>query len=283
MRRVLSVATGGIVALAVAAAPAGAKKAYFDVKISARQDVTWTRNITVQGCSDSIVVLTGKGEAHLKVHQAANPWVVAETTGDARGATLLFAGESPGARVAGTFSRNGELGGSTMKPPKDPSGCPKSIPTTPDCGTRAVPADAQIYMTYATPATWSYGKPVPKKPSIVVSGPYIKEWTASPFTWCPGVNGDSWLGATWYSNGPAYTGPVVLPLSTLFGTHKHFALSWSDTRTVETARVGGGVVSGTFPVTTKIRWTIRFTRRAKAPGGLGTPKDPPSLAPVTGY
>ena len=38
-----------------------------------------------------------------------------------------------------------------------------------------------------------------------------------------------------------------------------------DSSTVETVRPGGLVISGTFPVTTTIRWSVRFTRLAKRP------------------
>ena len=263
-------------ALAVtAAAPAGAalsKKAYFDVAISARQDVTWTRNMTVQGCSDSIAVLTGKGESHLRVRQAQNPWVIAERPSDGRPATLLFSGAKPGMRAVGTISRKGELGGYTSKPPRDPGACPQPIPKQPDCGTLALPDDAQLFMSYyATPATWTYAKPAPKQPSLVLTGPYSRGWaTGPPFDWCPGMNGDDMLGGTWYGNDVVHTGPATLPLAKLFGTRKRFTVRFADTRTVETVHPGGLVISGTFPVTTTIHWSVHFTRRAHAPqiGGL---------------
>jgi hypothetical protein len=259
--------TGAALAVAVTA-PAHAalsKKAFFGVKIRASQDVTWTRNMTVQGCSDSITVLTGKGEAHLRVHQRGNPWLIAKRIDDKR-ATLTFSNGTVGTAAAGTFSRKGELGGSTSKPPRDPGACPQPIPTEPDCGTLALPGDAKLFMSYVLPITWSYGAPVPKGPSLVLNGPYSPRWlTGPPFTWCPGMNGDDTLGGTWNTNVPVHAGPAPLPLAKLFGTRKHFTVRWNDKRTVETVHPGGAVISGTLPITTTIHWSVRFDRLAHEP------------------
>jgi hypothetical protein len=266
MKRVLIAAAAlAVVAATPSAHAALSKKAFFDVEIRASQDVTWTRNMTVQGCSDSIQVLTGKGEAHLRVHQRGNRWVIAKRIDDKR-ATLAFPDGTVGVPAAGTFSRKGELGGSTTKPPRDPGSCPRGIPTEPDCRALSLPDDAKLFLSYETPATWTYGKPVPKGPSLILNGPYSRAWvTGPPFNWCPGMNGDDMLGGTWYGNNPVHTGPAPLALAKLFGTSKHFTVRWRDKRTVETAHPGGMVLSGTFPVTTTIHWSVRFTRLAKQP------------------
>jgi hypothetical protein len=190
-------------ALAVAAAaPASAKEAFFAVRISATQDVTWTRDMTVQGCSDS--------------HAST--------------------------------------------PPRDPGACPQAVPAASDCGTQALPGDATLSLSY-----------VPSK--LTLTGPHSMQWFAAPFQHCPGVNGDDSLGATWYTSGVVQTGPVPLPMAKVFGKRKQFTLHWSDKRTVETVRPGGIVLSGTYPVTTTIRWSIRFTRLAKPPQPeLGVPE-----------
>jgi hypothetical protein len=252
MKRVVMAAA----ALAVAsAAPASAKEPYFAVKISATQDVTWTRDMTVQGCSDSIMVLTGGGEAHLRVHQRGNAWVGVKRIDRLR-ATLI----APVVYAAGSFSRKGELASHASTPPRDPGACPQAIPAVSDCGTLALPPDATLSLSY-----------VPSK--LTLTGPHSAQWFEGPFQHCPGVNGDDSLGATWYTNDVVQTGPAPLPLARVFGRRKHFALRWSDKRTVETARPGGIVLSGTYPVTTTIRWSIRFTRLAKPPQPeLGVPE-----------
>src|SRR6478736_4957759 len=130
-------------ALAVAAAaPASAKDALFAVKISATQDVTWTRDMTVQGCSDSIMVLTGKGDAHLRVHQRANSWVSFKRV-DSHRAVL-----SAVVHAGGSFSRRGEVASHASTPPRDPGACPQAIPAASDCGTRALPGDATLSLAY---------------------------------------------------------------------------------------------------------------------------------------
>jgi len=245
-------------ALAVAAAaPASAKEAFFAVKISATQDVTWTRDMTVQGCSDSIVVLTGRGDAHLNVHQRADSWVSFKRV-DSHRAVLSAAV----VHAAGSFSRQGEVASHASTPPRDPGACPQAIPAASDCGTQALPGDATLSLAY-----------VPNK--LTLTGPHSTQWLAAPFQHCPGVNGDDSLGATSSTSASSIvqTGPVRLPMAKVFGTRKHFTLHWSDKRTVETVRPGGIVLSGTYPVTTTIRWSIRFTRLTKPPQPeLGVPE-----------
>jgi hypothetical protein len=265
MKRTLLIGVGFAVAVTAPANATLAKKAFFGVKIRASQDVTWTRNMTARGCSDSITVLTGKGEAHLRAHQRGNPWVIAKRI-DGKRATLTFSNGTVGVPAVGTFSRTGELAGSTSKPPRDPGACPQPVPTEPDCGTLALPGDAKLYLAYAMPATWGYGKPVPKQPSLVLTGPNSPQWVTGPsFKWCPGMNGDDLLGGTWYGNDVVHTGPAPLPLTKLFGTSNHFTVRWTDKRTVETVRPGGVVISGTLPVTTTIHWSVRFDRLTHEP------------------
>ena len=257
MRRVVIVVAA---ALAVAAAAsASAKEAFFAVKISASQDVTWTRNMTVQGCSDSIMVLTGKGEAHLRARARKGAWI-AVTQIDSKRAMVRSGLGAPVIHAVGTFSRAGELGSHASTPPRDPGACPQGIAVPSDCGTKALPDDATLSLSTMTP-----GK-------LVLTGPDSPQWLVGPFKQCPGVNGDDTLGATWYTNDVVQTGPAPLPVAKLFGKSKHVTVRWSDKRTVETVRPGGIVISGTYPVTTVIRWTVRFTRLTHQPQ-LGSLED----------
>jgi len=232
-----------LAAAAFGSASASAKEAVFVVKVDAAQDVGWYRNMTVKGCSDSISELTGRGEAHLRSHSTGDPWIAVRRI-DSRRAVLV----TPTIHAAGTFARDGAVASNASTPPRNPGSCPQAIPTAADCGTRALPDDATFNLSYA-PA----------------GGLGLTGLEGRPFEHCPGVNGDDTLGATWYTNDVVQTGPAPLPIAKLFGKRRRFTVHWSDTRTVETVRPGGLVISGTFPVTTTIRWSVRFTRLAKRP------------------
>ena len=85
------------------------------------------------------------------------------------------------------------------------------------------------------------------------------------------MNGDDWLGGTWYANpNSPPPGPVALPPAKLFGKKNHFTIHWHDKRTVDIAQHGGAFISSSWPVTTEIYWTIHFDRLAEAPqlGGV---------------
>lgn len=260
--------------LALTASSAGAalsKKAYFDVRITAGQSVSWSRDLTANGCNGATVNMTGKGASVLRTHTATNAWIVAQRVPNASLATLQFAGRPGGTRAAGTFHRDGQVQATSSQQSSSPN-CGQPIPATPDCGTVTVPRDAQLYLSYYSPHEWPFDNdPTPLVPSVVLTGPYSPEWAAPPFSFCPGVNGDDWLGGT-LSTGtdPIHSGPAPLPLATLFGKRRRIKLTFNQQRTIDMARIGGAIIGGTEPVTTTIHWTIRLTRRS----------GPPPLRPV---
>lgn len=261
---------GAVLASTASAGAALAKKAYFDVRISGGQSVSWREDISVHGCDGAITTVTGRGSSVLRVHTATKAWLIATRVPNPSLATLQFAGKPGGAKAAGTFHREGQVQGTSSS--KGSADCGQSIPATPDCGTVTVPRDAQLYLSYYSRAEWPYhDRPAPKVPSLILTGPYSPEWTAPPFKFCPGINGDDWLGGT-FSDGtdPVHSGPAPLPLATLFGTRKSIKLTFDQQRTIDMVRIGGGIVGGTEPATTTIHWTVRLTRRAS----------PPPLGPV---
>jgi hypothetical protein len=274
MRRMLTVVAASAVALVVAAAPAGAalsKKAYFDVTIAASQQVSWTKDLTFRLCGDGTGVQTGHGSADLTFAIGPKHWVEATRTKDARLATLEFAGKLGPVQAIGTFTRLGEVHGQTTK---EPSGyCPKPEPPQDDCGTFNLPADAQLGMSYISPATWtSWMYPGhPKTPSLVLTGPTSRSWATEPHKFCMGVSGDDLLGGPWGGNGyPAYAGPAPLPLAKLFGKSKHFAIHWhdygKDDQFASMLSLPDPYLTASYPIETTVDWTVRFTRRAHPPG-----------------
>jgi len=253
--------------LTLATSSAGAalsKKAYFDVRISATQTVSWTKDESAPGCAGGTVTIIGRGASKLLTHTATKPWIVAQRLPSPGLATLQFAGKPGGAKATGTFHREGDVQASSDSTTSSPN-CGQSIPMAPDCGTVSVPTDAQLYLEYYSPAAWPFHSPAPKVPSLVLTGPYSPEWTAPPFKFCQGVNGDDWLGGA-LSDGtdPIYSGPAPLPLKLLFGTRKRIVVKFDQKRTIDLIRPGG-VLTGTFPATTTIHWRVKLTRRSSPP------------------
>jgi hypothetical protein len=248
-------------ALAVAAAaPAGAKlstKAYFRIDVNATQHVTWSEHSSVRSCDGSVVELDGKGTGDVIARDHNEPWAVARRQG-AR-ATLLVHDEGAALAAEGRVMRNGQVGASSSASGKSPN-CGQSQPPQSDCGTMSIPGGAMLYVGLITPASWTYSGPKPKVPMLTLSGPNVPEWAGMPFKFCPGASGDSILAGTWYEPPPAPPMAAPLPLSKLFGKAKHFTVSFHDERLVQTGRPGGAVLSDDHPVTTVIRWRVRFTR-----------------------
>jgi len=268
MRRIVLAAA----ALAVAgAAPASAKKAYFRLDVKASQHVEWSRDSLTQGCGESVTELHAKGTGDLTARDHDQPWAVAQRTNDARRITLLVHGEQPSSfAVEGRYVRAWQQNAFFTKPPKDPRQCPQSLPGSPDCGTRELPAGALMYVNYVAPGAWTYPTPNPKGGVLTLSGPIVQDWFGRPpFQLCGGANGDDTLAGTWYD-------PVMrpmaapLPVSKLFGKAKRFTVRYKDHRTVQTAHPGGPVLEDDSPVTTTLHWKVTFTRvgpQLQTPGG----------------
>jgi len=230
---------------ALATSSAGAalsKKAYFDVRISATQSVSWTQDQSAPGCAGGTVTIVGHGASKLLTHTATKPWLIAQRVPTQGLATLQFAGRPGGTKATGTFHREGDVQASSDSTQSSPN-CGQSIPMAPDGGTVAVPTDAQLYLSYYSPAAWPFHSPAPKVPSLVLTGPYSPEWTAPPFKFC---------------------GPAPLPLKLLFGTRKRIVVKFDQKRTIDLVSPGG-VLTGTFPATTTTHWRVKLTRRASPP------------------
>ena len=249
-----------LAALAVVAAPAGAKlsnRAYFRLDVKAFQNVEWSAKETIQSCSKSIVSVESQGDGSVIARDHNAPWAVAQRSGGR--ATLLVHNEGPAFAAEGDVSRHGTVNATYIRPPDDPKQCPQPIPHDSDCGTILLPGGALMYTSYLMPASWTYPGPKPKVPMLTLSGPYVQEWGGMPFKFCPGANGDDTLAGSWYDPNAAPMG-APLPLSKLFGKAKHFSVSYSDVRTVQTGHARGAVLSDDHPVTTTIHWTVKFTR-----------------------
>jgi hypothetical protein len=260
MKRVLAVTAA---AFAIAAIPAGASsptKAYFRLDVRASQHVTWSHDSLTQGCGNSVTELHAKGTGDLSARDHNPPWAVAQRTSDGR-MTLLVHGEVPSSlAVDGKYVRTWDQNAFFTKPPDDPKACPKSLPGSPDCGTRALPAGALMYVNYIAPGAWTYAKPKPKGGVLTVSGPIVQDWFGRPpFQLCGGASGDDTLAGTWYD--PVMR-PMAAPLSPkkLFGKAKRFTVRYRDERTVQTAIPGGSVLEDDHPVRTTIHWKVTFTR-----------------------
>lgn len=270
MRRFVVIGTAAL-ALAGAVAPAGAKlakTAYFDVRIAATQRVIWTRDLTFRSCGDGIGTQNGQGSGDLTFDIGNAHWIEARRVPGDRVATFEFDGKPGPVRPTGTFERQAEFHGSTTK---QPSGyCPKPEPPQSDCGTLALPPDAQLGIGYISPAQWSSYRYLghPKYMALVLNGPSSPTWAGMPFGFCGGVNGDDTLGGVWGSfNGtPAYAGPAKLPLSLVFGKKKHFAIHWHDHSKDDQyegmAELPPPLLSAKNPIDTAVDWTVRFTRRS---------------------
>jgi len=257
MKRVL--VSGAALALA-ATAPAHAalsKKAYFRIDVKATQHVTWSEHSSVRSCDGSVVNLDGKGTGDVMARDHNQPWVIARRQG-AR-ATLLVQDDGAALAAEGRVKRDGQVNASSSASGKNPN-CGQSGPPQSDCGTMPLPDTAMLYLGLTTPASWTYSGPKPKVPMLTLSGPNVPQWAGMPFKFCPGASGDSILAGTWYEAPPAPPMAAPLPLTKLFGKAKHFTVSFHDERLVQTGRPGGAVLSDDHPVTTVIRWKVRFTR-----------------------
>ncbi len=253
MKRALLISAA---ALAVAAAPAGATtKAYWRLDVRATQHVKWTEHATVKGCSNSVLELRSAGTGDIDARDKETPWAVAEKA-NGRPPTLLVHGLGPGLAAAGTYKRDWKQDSFYSKAPDDPGQCPKSLPGSPDCGARALPKGALLYVAYEP------GK-------LTVSGPYVPDWVGMPpFQLCGGANGDDNLGGTWYD--PSKRPSAALPAKKLFGKAKKFTVSFNKVRTVQTAIHSGSFLADDHPVTTTTHWKVTFTRTGAQ---LQTPED----------
>jgi hypothetical protein len=260
-----------IAGLALLPGPAAAKlsrTAYFKVRLSASQEVTWSEDVNVTSCAGGISNIRGSGKSTLQIHTPRPQPAVAKRVGGYKEATLAFRRGKIMVPVAGTLTRNGSTQASVVQQGDTP--CRKEGGgVAPDCGSRQLPANSEIGVDLESPQSWPYYEsPTPLIPSIVLEGPYADDWTSlSHFQNCPGVNGDDQLRGPVYGSEPLHSSPGGLRMAKLFGTRERFTVTGHSRETVETAH-GGPILNGTWPVTTVTHWTLVFRRLAHRPSGL---------------
>jgi hypothetical protein len=266
VRTTLFLALAAAIALSVAgSASARSRAAYFKVSLVAKQDVSWTKNLTFPGCGGDKVLLQGKGSSAIRVRTPRTQPAVAQRLRDGR-VTLRFRRGGALLPVIGTISRQGvsyATGGTAPGP-----NCPRpEPPVASDCGTKQYPSDAAIGVGYYSPQDWPYDSgPPPLIPSIALSGPTASQWHGIVYQWCPGANGDDVLRGPVYENEAAHSSAGGLPPARLFGTLRRFEVTGQSRDIVDTAKLSR--LTGTFPITTKTSWTLTFTRLAHRPSGL---------------
>jgi hypothetical protein len=258
-------------AAAVPTAQANAKNlpstAHFKVRITASQIISWKKNIQVRGQDggcDSVVDQTGNGTSGLELHSGGwQPLTVKRLRGQV---LFSFGGKQSATRALGHLERDGVSDTRQVSPPSNPFLCPKSgTPSAPDCGERDLPGGALVGMEWDRPADWpDFAGPAPLAPSIFLVGPFSHDPTelshAMSFRDCPGVSPDYLLGL---STSEGYdTGAAALPVSKLFGKQKRFQVHTQLKRTTNSPLVSG--VSGSFPVSTQLRWKVEFERTRRS-------------------
>jgi hypothetical protein len=267
VRTTLVVALATAIALSITgSASAASRTAYFKVSLVAKQDVSWNKHLTFPSCGGGTIQMEGNGTSAIRVRTPRAQPAVAQRVKGGR-IILRFRGGGALLPVEGTITRNGvsyATGGGTTK---DPSCGRPEPPITPDCGTKQYPSGAAIGVAYYSPQDWPYDSgPPPLIPSIALSGPTASQWHGIVYQWCPGANGDDVLRGPVYENEAAHSSAGGLPPARLFGTLRSFRVTGHSLETVDTAKMGG--FTGTFPITTKTKWTLTFTRLAHRPSGL---------------
>jgi hypothetical protein len=223
-----------------AAAAAAGAPSYFNVSLTATEDLTWSKDIATAACA-----VKGEGRSSIRVRTVSAQPAVADRVGGGR-VRLSFRGGKPFLPVAGSYSRQGTLEPTVVEDARDRCGSAKRT----DCGARRYPAGAFVQLK-------------PRSGSLLLRGPYTPRiW--NPFRSCPGSDLNGELGAP-ATAGPD-TGAAALPLGRLFGRAKRFTVEGRTRRTVDLARrssIPG--LTGTEPVTTTIQWKMTFVRRGGPP------------------
>ena len=265
MKKTVAIAIAIAVLAAAQSASAASRTAYFKVSLVAKQDVSWTKNLTFPGCGGDKVLLQGRGSSAIRVRTPRTQPAVAQRLRGGR-VTLSFRRGSALLPVAGTISRQGvsyATGGTATGP-----NCSRpEPPIASDCGAKQYPSDATIGVGYYTPDDWPYHSgPPPLVRSIALTGPAAPEWRGIVYQWCPGASGDDVLRGPVYEQEAAHSSAAGLPPATLFGTVRRFKVTGHSSETVDTAKLSR--LTGTFPIKTVTDWTLTFRRLAHRPSGL---------------
>jgi hypothetical protein len=244
---------------------ASSNTAYFKVSLVASQDVTWTEQLTYRtDCGSGFMQLEGNGTSALRVRTTRPQPAVARRQSDGRIA-LSFRRGGQALPVKGTLTRHGasHATGQARDDCPDPGS-----PVASDCGTRRFGGHSTIGVGYYTQDEWPSDLDTPPLTNAIgLTGPSVPGWRGVVFEWCPGASGDQVLGGPLYEPSGPRSSPGGLKANKLFGTRRHFKVLGHSKRTVDTAPMGAAV-SGSFPITTTIDWTMTFVRVAHRPSGL---------------
>jgi hypothetical protein len=251
------------------AAPAAARPpsvAYFKTDFTAAQDITWNQDITTHACQ-GVGRTQGHGYSELRLETRGPEFTKAQRVKDARKAVLTFVGRMPQIGVEGTLERQGDQHGWQVVPaPPGLCGTHYDIPR--DCGKRTYPYSL-LTLLYDTPKSWStFDGPAPKVPSLHLRGPQLKPGSGLQYLNCPGERDDSMLGVV-TPDPSTYSGAAPLPLKKLFGTRRKFTVSGGLASVADHIKtLNAPNITGTWTATTKLKWTVTFTRRSSRPPGV---------------
>lgn len=230
----------------LSAAPAEARTAYFKVSFRAVQQVTWKEDVTTRGCGE---------QGTFGFHGGGRSRIVLRTRRPQPVALQLNLGAN--LSVTGTYAREGKSSGWVIEP-GDPHGCGATGEVwEPDCGVRRYPAGARLQLEWLAPERWTTD-PAPLAPAIRITGPFAHASDGSswlPFRNCKGFDLAGALGVPG-STGPD-TGAATLPAARAFGRGRRFTVTG---HAQGTRALTDGVLTGARTVTTRLDWTLRFTR-----------------------
>jgi hypothetical protein len=256
-----------IIAIAAPASHAARKPpvAHFKVSLTATEDLTWTEDTLARACGGkATVAVKGKGRSRIRVRTIAPRPAKAIWMGTKRRAVYF----EVGLPVTGTYSRTGKvqrsLAGGTDCTSREWEPKPAR-----DCGTRRYPRTAMVVAVWATPDHFPPSAVAPLVPSMYVMGPWVPDERWVPFRNCPSRDLNGQLGVTEPNEPGSDTGAAAFSIRDLFHGPKHITLRGAISTRVDLLRgsLGEFFLSGSIPVTVRIRWTMRLTRLEHPPAG----------------
>jgi hypothetical protein len=265
-----------LIAVVLPATGAAAKTAYFKVRISAGQDITWKQDQVLHSQDCGTVHLTGSGESRVGL---SSEWRPITATRTPWGVTLAYSPRRPEVPITGHLERQGQTQNNYVGSPPPPNPmCGKPEKVAPDCGVRPYPYGTALGLVWDTPKSWpkNAAGPRPKVPSLHLVGPNLPQpGMGLPFQNCVGESLDYELGINAYPAPNTNDGFAPLPLSTIFGKRKRFQVH--GRLDVHTKHPLLPQLTGTWDTETAVDWTVKFVRLAR-PGKDPTPITP---APLT--
>jgi hypothetical protein len=241
---------------AATASAAGSRVAYFKVSAQATQDVIWTEDVVVDGGHCGSFSEKGHGRSWLRLHTPAPEPAIARQIGTESRVQFSV---KPYLRVEAALQREGTLARSPLAAGSGADCGQSGDPIARDCGLRRFPVDTRISLAYDPPDNWpGIDGTAPLVPSLHISGPYSPQWLGKPlYQSCPGDRDDV-LGVDYFRGFGRDTGAAGVSIKTLFGTRRRFTVDGFINKTQQDPLPPG--VTGTHPVTKRIKWSVTFTR-----------------------